>query len=155
MSGDCSKTVLSLCLTSALSRFFLFLLGVEVTLETLSHSPRVFSLENFMDMEEADNIIEDALGMTQEAYRLKVGAARDNFGVSMFKMFSPAYGIVACVHGPHASCSGGRDHCRRCSLPLRCAVCAKAVYRPARSIVAPTRCAVCLAWLRLWRKFCR
>ncbi len=41
-------------------------------LETLSHSPRVFSLYNFMDMEEADNIIEDALGMTQEAYRLKV-----------------------------------------------------------------------------------
>lgn len=48
--------------------------GTEVVLETLSHSPRVFSLYNFMDMEEADNIIEDALGMTQEAYRLKVGA---------------------------------------------------------------------------------
>lgn len=48
--------------------------GAEVVLETLSHSPRVFSLYNFMDMEEADNIIEDALGMTQEAYRLKVGA---------------------------------------------------------------------------------
>ncbi|CAB1105756.1 unnamed protein product [Ectocarpus sp. CCAP 1310/34] len=46
-------------------------LGAEVVLETLSHSPRVFSLYNFMDMEEADNIIEDALGMTQEAYRLK------------------------------------------------------------------------------------
>ncbi|CAM9469346.1 unnamed protein product, partial [Hapterophycus canaliculatus] len=46
-------------------------LGAEVTLETLSHSPRVFSLSNFMDMAEADNIIEDALGMTQEAYRLK------------------------------------------------------------------------------------
>lgn len=46
--------------------------GAKVTLETLSHSPRVFSLKNFMDMEEADNIIEDALGMTQEAYRLKV-----------------------------------------------------------------------------------
>ncbi|CAM9829612.1 unnamed protein product [Pylaiella littoralis] len=46
-------------------------LGTEVVLETLSHSPRVFSLYNFMDMEEADNIIEDALGMTQEAYRLK------------------------------------------------------------------------------------
>eukprot|EP00752_Nemacystus_decipiens_P008301 g7421.t1 len=46
-------------------------LGTEVTLETLSHSPRVFKLSNFMDMEEADNIIEDALGMTQEAYRLK------------------------------------------------------------------------------------
>lgn len=49
-------------------------IGSEVVLETLSHSPRVFSLYNFMDMEEADNIIEDALGMTQEAYRLKVGA---------------------------------------------------------------------------------
>lgn len=46
--------------------------GKEVMLETLSHSPRVFSLYNFMDMEEADNIIEDALGMTVEAYRLKV-----------------------------------------------------------------------------------
>ncbi|CBN75608.1 conserved unknown protein [Ectocarpus siliculosus] len=46
-------------------------LGAEVVLETLSHSPRVFSLYNFMDMEEADSIIEDALGMTQEAYRLK------------------------------------------------------------------------------------
>lgn len=55
---------------------FLFVgcLGAEVVLETLSHSPRVFSLYNFMDMEEADNIIEDALGMTQDAYRLKVGA---------------------------------------------------------------------------------
>ena len=51
-----------------------FFVGAEVVLETLSHSPRVFSLSNFMDMEEADNIIEDALGMTQEAYRLKVGA---------------------------------------------------------------------------------
>lgn len=46
--------------------------GAEVILETLSHSPRVFSLFNFMDMEEADQIIEDALGMTQEEYRLKV-----------------------------------------------------------------------------------
>ncbi|CAM9857874.1 unnamed protein product, partial [Laminaria digitata] len=45
--------------------------GAEVILETLSHSPRVFSLFNFMDMEEADQIIEDALGMTQEEYRLK------------------------------------------------------------------------------------
>lgn len=44
-----------------------------MVLETLSHSPRVFSLYNFMDMEEADQIIEDALGMTQEEYRLKVG----------------------------------------------------------------------------------
>ena len=43
-----------------------------MVLETLSHSPRVFSLYNFMDMEEADQIIEDALGMTQEEYRLKV-----------------------------------------------------------------------------------
>lgn len=50
--------------------------GAEVILETLSHSPRVFSLDNFMDIEEADNIIEDALGMTQEAYRLKVGCFR-------------------------------------------------------------------------------
>lgn len=41
-------------------------------LETLSHSPRVFSLTNFMDTAEADNIITDALKMTQEEYRLKV-----------------------------------------------------------------------------------
>lgn len=46
--------------------------GAEVMLETLSHSPRVFSLMNFMDDNEADQIIEDALGMTQEEYRLKV-----------------------------------------------------------------------------------
>lgn len=43
-----------------------------MVLETLSHSPRVFSVFNFMDDEEADQIIEDALGMTQEDYRLKV-----------------------------------------------------------------------------------
>lgn len=41
-------------------------------LETLSHSPRVFSLTNFMDPAEADAIIDDALTMTQEEYRLKV-----------------------------------------------------------------------------------
>lgn len=46
--------------------------GSEVVLETLSHSPRVFSVFNFMDHDEADQIIEDALGMTQEDYRLKV-----------------------------------------------------------------------------------
>ena len=46
--------------------------GKEVVLETLAHSPRVFSVYNFMDIEEADQIIEDALGMTQEDYRLKV-----------------------------------------------------------------------------------
>lgn len=50
------------------------LAGAEVVLETLSHSPRVFSLQNFMDLQEADQIIEDALGMTQEDYRLKVGS---------------------------------------------------------------------------------
>lgn len=47
-------------------------LGAEVILETLSHSPRVFSLSNFMDMSEADQIIKDAQEMTSEDYRLKV-----------------------------------------------------------------------------------
>lgn len=48
------------------------MIGAEVVLETLSHSPRVFAVSNFMDIAEADDIIEDALGMTQEEYRLKV-----------------------------------------------------------------------------------
>lgn len=46
--------------------------GKEVVIETLSHSPRVFSLANFMDPAEADQIIEDALSTTHEDYRLKV-----------------------------------------------------------------------------------
>lgn len=50
----------------------ILLAGAEVVLETLSHAPRVFSVLNFMDENEADNIIEDALTMTQEEYRLKV-----------------------------------------------------------------------------------
>lgn len=72
--GETSSTsgwafsALDVCINSA----SVMLAGAEVILETLSHSPRVFSLFNFMDMQEADQIIEDALGMTQEEYRLKV-----------------------------------------------------------------------------------
>ncbi|CAM9610990.1 unnamed protein product, partial [Discosporangium mesarthrocarpum] len=47
------------------------LAGESVVLETLSHSPRVFKLYNFMDDDEADQVMADALSMTQEDFRLK------------------------------------------------------------------------------------
>jgi hypothetical protein len=45
--------------------------GRMVTLETLSHSPRVFLLENFFSPEEADGIVADTLAETDEDHRLK------------------------------------------------------------------------------------
>ncbi|CAM9555234.1 unnamed protein product, partial [Choristocarpus tenellus] len=39
--------------------------------ETLSDSPRVFMLYNFMDTTEADQVMQDALAMTEEDFRLK------------------------------------------------------------------------------------
>ncbi|GAB5033500.1 Hypothetical protein NocV09_01400340 [Nannochloropsis oceanica] len=45
--------------------------GQPITLETLSESPRVFLVENFLSPQDAEDLIENALGITAEGFALK------------------------------------------------------------------------------------
>lgn len=45
--------------------------GKPIVLETLSLQPRVFRLGNFFTLAEANFLIENALTITEESYRLK------------------------------------------------------------------------------------
>ena len=45
--------------------------GLPIVMETLSQSPRVYSLKNFISEAEAEQLIENALTITEENYRLK------------------------------------------------------------------------------------
>ena len=45
--------------------------GLPIIMETLSKSPRVYSLKNFISDDEAEQLIENALTITEENYRLK------------------------------------------------------------------------------------